>query len=343
MDKKEVVINNVIISMQEHINDEQLRLLDNVLRINLVGMNVVEECTELSTDSDDNNYMLKVFAANKKLEGCKDVTIEQYLRNTKSFLDFVNKNYKNVTKDDVKYYLAVYSQRVKQNTVVNAKRFIGSFFNWLHDEGYISGNPVKSIKGIKPVEVANKHFTIEEEVAIRDVPKSRRDTAIIDFLLSTGVRVGELVRMNRSNVDLANGTVTFIGGKNYKERTVYLDARAKKHLIEYLQTRDDNDDALFVSHNMYRNVYGITETRRLHKSTYEQIVKSIAIKAGITDKTCTVHVYRKTFATRLAENGCPLEVIQELLGHSNAAITSKHYVAKTQKRVKSEFYRCMAA
>lgn len=122
-----------------------------------------------------------------------------------------------------------------------------------------------------------------------------------------------------------------------------MDARAKKHLIEYLQTRDDNDDALFVSHNMYKNVYGMTETRRLHKSTYEQIAKDIAIKAGITDKACTVHVYRKTFATRLAENGCPLEVIQELLGHSNAAITSKHYVAKTQKRVKSEFYRCMAA
>lgn len=342
MEKKEVFVNNVIIGMNGIINTEQLRELDNVLRINLRGISIEEECTELSTDVDDNMYILKVFAANKKLEGCKDRTIEQYLRQTKNFLDFVNKNYKNVTKDDVKFYLAMYSRNVNQNTVSNAKRFLSSFYSWAHDEGYIRCNPVKAIKGIKPVEVENKHLSIDEEVALRDIAKSKRDTAIIDFLLSTGVRVGEIEAMNRSNVNLVDGSVTFIGEKNGKQRTVYLDARAKKHLIEYLQTRTDNDDALFVSHRMYKNVYGIKEVRRLRKNAYENIAKSMAQKAGITDKICTVHVYRKTFATRLAENGCPLEIIQELLGHSSAAITSKHYVAKTQKRVRKEFERCMA-
>lgn len=343
MEKKEIVINKIIVSMQQYLDREQLKELDNALRINLRGIRLEEECTELSTDVDDNMYILKVFAANKKLEGCKDGTIEQYLRQTKNFLDAVNKNYKNVTKDDVKFYLALYSRNVKQNTVANAKRFLSAFFSWAHDEGYIRSNPVKTIKGIKPVEVANKHLSLEEEVAVRDVEKSKRDTAIIDFLLSTGVRVGEIEAMNRSNVNLIDGSVTFIGEKNGKQRTVYLDVRAKKHLIEYLQTRTDNNDALFVSHRMFKNVYGIKDVRRLGKTAYENIAKSIAEQAGITDKVCTVHVYRKTFATRLAENGCPLEVVQELLGHSSADITSKHYVAKTKKRVRKEFERCMAA
>ena len=343
MDKKEIFINNVIIGMQDKLNSEQLRELDNIIRINLRGIQIEEECTELSTDIDDNMYILKVFAANKKLEGCVDGSIEQYLRYTKNFLLFINKNYKNVTKDDVKMYLAVYSKTVMPNTVSNAKRFIGSFFSWAHDEGYIRSNPVKCIKGIRQSEVENKHLSLEEEIAVRDVDMSKRDRAIIDFMLSTGVRVGELVAMNRSNVNLVDGSVTFMGEKSGKYRTVYLDVRAKKHLIEYLKTRADNDDALFISHRMRQNIYGIKESCRLGKSSYESIAKNVAIKAGITDKVCTVHVYRKTFATRLAENGCPLEIIQELLGHSSAAITSKHYVAKTQKRVRAEFYRCMAA
>ena len=134
MDKKEIFINNVIIAMQDKLNSEQLRELDNIIRINLRGIQIEEECTELSTDVDDNMYILKVFAANKKLEGCKDGSIEQYLRYTKNLLLFINKNYKNVTKDDVKMYLAVYSKTVMPNTVSNAKRFIGSFFSWAHYE-----------------------------------------------------------------------------------------------------------------------------------------------------------------------------------------------------------------
>lgn len=343
MEKKEIIINEIIVSMQQYLEREQLRALDNVLRIKMRGVKIEEECTELSTEVDDNIYILQVFAANKKLEGCKENTIEQYLRQTRDLFEKVNKNYKRITKDDVKCYLAVYSQNVKPNTVANAKRFLSAFFSWAHDEGYINKNPVKSIKGIKQVEVTNKYLSLEEEVAVRDVQKSKRDQAIIDFLLSTGVRVGEIAKINRSNINFSTGAVTFIGEKNDKERTVYLDVWAKKHLVEYLQTRDDNSDALFVSHRMYKNVYGIKEVHRLGKMAYENIAKKMCEKAGIVGKVCTVHVFRKTYATRLAENGCPLEIIQELLGHSSAAITSKYYVAKTQKRIRAELERCTVA
>lgn len=343
MEKKEIVIGEIMVAMSDDLRIEQLRKLDNVIRLKLRGIRFENECTELSTEFDDNEYILQLFAANKRLEGCKKDSIVQYVRQTKDLLLKVNKNYKNITVDDVKCYLAVYSQRTKPNTVSNAKRFLGSFFSWAHDEGYIAKNPVKCIKGIKQIDVPNKHLSLEEEVAVRDVTKSKRDEAIIDFLLSTGVRVGEIAAMNRGNVDLMTGAVTFVGEKNDKERTVYLDVRAKKHLIEYLQTRTDNNEALFVTHRMYKNVYGIRECRRMGKTAYENLTKDVCQKAGIMDKICTVHVFRKTFATRCAENNMPLEIIQELLGHSSAEITSKHYVAKTQKRVRTEFERCMAA
>ncbi len=343
MEKKEIIVNEIIIVMQDHLNADQLHILDEVLCLKLRGIRFEEECTELSTQQDDNEYMIKLFAANKRLEGCREQTISHYIRQNRDLLEKLNKNYKDITKDDIKYYLAIYSQRVKPNTVVNVKRYLSTFYGWLHDEGYISRNPVKAIKGIKQTEVPNKHLSMEEEVAVRDVEKSKRDEAIIDFLLSTGVRVGEIEAMNRSNVNLITGAVTFIGEKNYKERTVYLDVRAKKHLIEYLQTRTDTDDALFVSDRKVRNEHGTMEVRRMRRPAYQKLVKGVCAQAGITDKICTVHVFRKTFATRLAENGCALEIIQVLLGHSSAEITSKHYVAKTQKRIRQEFERCMAA
>lgn len=343
MERKEIAINEIIISMQDCLNKEQLVMLDETLRIKLHGVQLTEECTELSTERDDNEYMLELFRANKRLEGRKDQSITHCIRHMKQLLDQSNKNYRNITKDDVKFYLAMYSRRVKPNTASNAKRYLSSFFSWAHDEGYVSKNPVKAIKGLKQMEIPNKFLSLEEEVSVRDVEKSVRDRAIIDFLLSTGVRVGEMEAMNRSNVNIMTGAVTFIGEKNYKERTVYLDVRAKKHLIEYLQTRSDDNEALFVSERKIRNEHGELEVRRMRRPAYQDLVKKVCTKAGIRDKVCTVHVFRKTFATRLAENGCPLEIIQVLLGHSSADITSKHYVAKTQKRIKEEFERCMVA
>lgn len=343
MDKKEEIIGGIIISMQQYLEVEQLQKLDNVLSMQLHGITFQEECTELSTEVDDNLFMMNLFEANKKLEGCKEGTVNQYLREVRKFLFTCNKNYKNVTKEDLKAYLGKYSMHVKPNTVVNAKKYLSSFFSWLHDEGYIAKNPMRGVKGIKAVEVPNKHLSLEEEVAVRDVPKTLRDQAIIDFMLSTGLRVGEIEALRRNNVDFIHGSCTFIGEKNGKERTVYLDVRAKKHLIEYLMSRDDNCDALFVSKKKYRNEFGVYEKKDISKAALEKIAKDTATKAGITDKICTVHVYRKTFATRLAENGCALEIIQTLLGHSSANVTSKHYVAKTERRVRTEFQRCMAA
>lgn len=328
VDIREIVINDVVRAMAPVLEVIQLQMLEGAVRGALHGMLLEKECTELSTEIDGTQYMLECFRNNKLLEGCGDNTIDQYLRTAKRLFTMIGKGYKQITKDDVKYYLAVRKGQVKPNTLNNEKRNLSSLFTWLHDEGYIEKNPVKPIKGIRGEDVELLYFTQDEEISIRDVQCSIRDKAIIAFLLSTGVRVGEIAAMNRMNVDLKTGTVHFRGEKSRKGkfRTVYLDTRAKRYLAEYLMSRTDQNPALFVSERCYNG-----NPRRLEKPGYEKITHRICEAAGIQGKG-TVHVFRRTFATRLADRNCPVAVISELMGHADSGTTSKHYIAKSQKR-----------
>lgn len=330
-DIREMVVNDILRAMSHDMDAMHLHMLEGAVRGALHGLDIVKACTELSTDMDNMENMLSCFVVNKKLEGCTDTTLEQYVRTARRFLEQSEKRYQDITKDDVKYYLALRSQQVRPNTLHSEKRNLSSFFTWLHDEGFIQKNPVKPIKGIRGEDVECVYFTVDEEIAIRDVQCNIRDKALIAFLFSTGVRVGEAAAMDRSCVDLVRGEVTFRGEKSRigKYRTVYLDIRARKYLAEYLATRKDANPALFVSVRLYKG-----QPRRLGNAAIEKITHAVVEAAGITDrKKGTVHVFRRTFATRLASHGCPIEVIQELMGHADPGTTLKHYVAKSRERM----------
>ncbi len=334
-DNKELVIHSIITAMSPSLDGEELRRLDDILREKLHGMKLEEESTEVSTWSDDNGYIIKMFLASKKLIGCKEGSLEQYALSLKQFFGMINKNYRDVKKDDIKYFLAIRSGEVQHNTLANIKSNLSSFFTFLHDEGYIPVNPIKTIR-IHRVDVENIHLTVDEEVAVRDVKKSLRDEALVDFLFSTGIRVGELAAMDISNVDFAASTVTFRGEKSDRFRTVILDARAKRHLAAYLNSRADNNPALFVTERLYGG-----QPRRLKKDAIENITKAVGRAAGL-HKVLTVHVFRRTLATRLADKECPLEVIQEILGHRSPT-TTKRYVAKNVTRIRRQAVRYMDA
>lgn len=331
-DMREQVVNNIICTMSPVMETMHLQMLEGAVRGALHGMRLVKECTELSTEMDDTRYVLECFAANKKLEGCTELTLDQYLRTARRFFLQTGKGYKYITKDDVKYYLALRSQQVRPNTLNNEKRNLSSLFTWLHDEGMIEKNPVKPIKGIRGEDVELKYFSVEEEIAIRDTPCSLRDRAIIAFLFSTGVRVGELSQMDRINVDMMKGSVAFRGEKSRKGkfRTVYLDTRARRYLADYLASRKDAHPALFVTERLYNG-----QPKRIRKAGYETITHRICEQAGILREKGTVHVFRRTFATRLADRNCPIEVIQDLMGHSDSGTTSRHYIAKSSRRTQA--------
>ena len=332
---KEIVISSIITAMSAELESRQLKQLDNILRQKLHGLKLEEECTDVSAWTDDNAYIVKMFLASKKLIGCKDGSLEQYALSIKQFFGTINKNYRDVTKDDIKYFLAIRSGEVAHNTLANIRSNLSSFFTFLHDEGYIAINPIKTVE-IRRIDTANIYLTVDEEVAVRDVRKSLREEALVDFLFSTGVRVGELAAMDISNVDFAAGTVTFRGEKSDRFRTVILDARAKKHLMAYLDSRTDNNPALFVSERLYNG-----RPRRLKKDAIENITKAIGVAAGLR-KVLTVHVFRRTLATRLADKGCPLDVIQEILGH-RSPLTTKRYIAQNQARIRRQVVQYMDA
>lgn len=331
-DIRENVINDVVTAMSPLMDSMELNMLEGAVRGALRGVKLEKECTELSTERDNTLHMIDCFVACKKLEGCRESTLEQYKRTAKRLFELTGKGYHDITKDDVRYYLAVRAPQVGPNTLVNERRNLSSYFGWLHDEGHIPRNPVKTIK-VRGQDVEVIFFSVDEEIAIREVPCCLRDKAMIAFLFSTGVRVGELAAMDRSNVDLLNASVTFRGekGRTGKFRTVYLDQWARRYLAMYLSARKDNNPALFVSERVYDG-----QPRRLGNAAIEKITKVIVKKAGV--KTVgTVHVFRRTFATRMSERGCPIEVLQELMGHADPATTLKHYVAKTGARAKAEW------
>ena len=331
-DIRENVINDVVTAMSPLMDSMELNMLEGAVRGALRGVKLEKECTELSTERDNTLHMIDCFVACKKLEGCRESTLEQYKRTAKRLFELTRKGYHDITKDDVRYYLAVRAPQVGPNTLVNERRNLSSIFGWLHDEGHIPRNPVKTIK-VRGQDVEVIFFSVDEEIAIREVPCCLRDKAMIAFLFSTGVRVGELAAMDRSNVDLLNASVTFRGekGRTGKFRTVYLDQWARRYLAMYLSDRKDDNPALFVSERVYDG-----QPRRLGNAAIEKITKGIVKKAGV--KTVgTVHVFRRTFATRMSERGCPIEVLQELMGHADPATTLKHYVAKTGARAKAEW------
>lgn len=329
---REDVINKIVAAMSPLMDTIQLQMLEGAVRGALHGIQLEEECTELSTQLDDTWSMIKSFCANKKLEGCKKDTLDQYVRTAKRFFTTIGKGCKEITKDDARYYLAIRSPQVGENTLLNEKHNLSSLFGWLHDEGYIPKNPLKNIK-LKGKDVQIVYFTIQEEIAIREVTCCLRDKAMIAFLFSTGVRVGELISLNRDDVDFLTGSVTFEGekGRTGKIRTVYLDAWARWYLEQYLKTRTDENPSLFVSERIYNG-----QPRRLGDAAVEKITKGIVKRAGVK-KVGTVHVFRRTFATRCVERGMAIEVVQELMGHADPATTLKYYVAKAGLRVKAEW------
>ena len=330
---KNELIKNVICAMAADLESEQLKKLENTLLIQLRNVSVQEECTEISTKLDDNEYVMRQFIASKKLEGNSLKSIEQYVRTTRTMLQTLDKNFKDITTNDVKFYLAMYQQQknIKQNTLANTKRFISAFFAWCEDEELIVKNPVRAIKNIRQEQKEKQYLTDDEIERMRDYCDETREKAIFEFLLSTGCRVSEVVSLNRSDVNLEAGTVRIYASKTRTYRTGYLTAKANLCLKKYFLTRNDNNEALFVTSRKPNN--------RLGAGSLQDEMQSIALKAKI-DKHVTVHLFRKTLATKLCRQGVDVTIIKELLGHANINVTAKNYISIDQDIIKAAHRRC---
>lgn len=305
-------LSNIILdSMVPYLNPNQLNLLSATLIKELYDYELVKKTTDIATfqDTNINDMYLKKYAIEKRIQGMSEQTIYQYVKTTKNFLEKLQKDFKQITKDDVTYYFAYLMKSSKASNISldNTRRYISPFFTWCLENDYIEKNPFKGVKLIKVEKKIKEVLSDEDIVLLKDNCINEREKALIDFLLSTGVRVSELLRVEVKDINLSNGEVIIYGQKTRTWRKVYLGAEALKHITDYLNHRNYQSEYLF---GCTRRPYG-----SICKQTMEKELRIIADRAGVK-KHCTVHLFRRTLATRLYKKGMDMKYIASLLGHS---------------------------
>lgn len=279
-----------------------------------------------------NEEYMNMFLAAKQIEGCSERTIKYYKVTVEHMLNRIPTEVRKITTDDIRGYLAEYQQTnsCSKVTVDNVRRNLSSFFSWLEEEDYILKSPMRRIHKIKTKQSVKEIITDEMIERLRDNCKCARDLAMIDLLYSTGIRVGELVGLNKSDIDFEEREC-IVYGKGDKERRVYFDAKAKLHLQNYLNGRTDNNPALFVTLD--------APFERLKISGVEIRVRELGRRLNI--EKIHPHKFRRTMATRAIDKGMPIEQVQKILGHSQID-TTMQYAIVNQNNVKSSHRRYIA-
>jgi site-specific recombinase XerD len=321
---KENIIQAVVAAMQRDLDCRQMARLKAVLIKELQDVNVTECDFTKDKRKEDNDELLNAFISSKKIEGCSDKTLGYYRNTIVRLLDVVQMAVYHITTSDIRQYLVQYQEKKQSSkvTIDNMRRIFSSFFAWLEDEDYIAKSPVRRIHKVKTDSLVKEVLSDEQLEQLRDNCTNRRDLAIIDILASTGIRVGELVKLNRSDIDFHERQCV-VFGKGNKERMVYFNARTKLHLQQYLGERKDDNPALFVSLSAPHN--------RLTISGVELCVRRIGKRLNIPK--VHPHKFRRTLATMAIDKGMPIEQVQILLGHVRID-TTLHYAFVNQNNVK---------
>ena len=318
---KQNLMNEVIQGMLPFLNNGQMERLQEVLQHTLFNYKVVE-CDNNKELSEQN--LVELFLAAKRIEGCSEKSLKYYESTILALLDDLGKDVKHIVTDDIRTYLTEYQARKQSSkvTIDNIRRILSSFFSWLEDEDYILKSPVRRIHKVKTGTNIKETYTDEALELMRDNCTELRDLAIIDMLASTGMRVGEMVLLNREDINF-NERECVVFGKGDKERIVYFDARTKIHLQNYLNSRDDDNPALFVSLQKPYN--------RLQISGVEVRLRQYGKRLGLNK--VHPHKFRRTLATMAIDKGMPIEQLQQLLGHRRIDTTLQYAMVK-QSNVK---------
>lgn len=320
---KDKLIMRITTDMAKHLSLQQLENLQKVLMAAFINVEVAEIKTV--NEQKSNEKLLELFISAKRIEGCSEKSLKYYRMVIENMFISLNLTVRDIATSDLRTYLAHYQRERKSSkvTIDNMRRIFSSFFSWLEDEDFILKSPVRRIRKIKTDKTIKETFSDEGLELLRDACDEIRDLAMIDLLASTGMRVGELVGLNREDINFYEREC-IVFGKGNSERIVYFDARTKIHLINYLDSREDDNPALFVSlsspHD--RLLIGGVETR----------LRQLGEKADLNK--VHPHKFRRTLATRAIDKGMPIEQVQHLLGHVKID-TTMHYAMVNQANVKN--------
>lgn len=321
---KEKLIQEISNAMTDVLSIEQMVQLNGVLLQIVSKYTIMKDGEKMHEDTATNDRLLEIFLSAKQVEGCTTPTIKYYSSTIKQLLKKMPKKVVDYSTEDIRAYLAVFQRKNKSSkvTIANIRRIFASFFAWLEEEDYIIKSPIRRIHKVKTGTQVKEILTDENIEHLRDNCIKIRDLAMIDLLASTGMRVGELVKLDREDINF-NERECIVFGKGNKERIVYFNARAKIHLQQYLSTRKDRNKALFVSLAKPHN--------RLQISGVETRLRKIGRQAKIV--RVHPHKFRRTLATMAIDKGMPVEQVQKLLGHVKID-TTMHYAMVSQNNVK---------
>ena len=313
---KEQLITEVQQQMLPYLNNEQLCKLRTAMEHCMHGMEITT--VEKQQDADQGDTVTAFIAA-KRIEGCSEKTLAYYQKTIEAMLDTIGKIPQRITTDEIRQYLMNYQMERQSSrvTIDNIRRILATFYSWLEDEDYIVKSPVRRIHKVKTAK-----YTDEALEQMRDNCDSLRDLAIIDLLASSGMRVGELVALNRDDINFHERECV-VFGKGSKQRLVYFDARTKIHLQNYLDSRSDANAALFVTLR--------APHERLQIGGVETRLRELGRRLSITK--VHPHKFRRTLATSAIDKGMPIEQVQQLLGHQKID-TTMHYAMVKQSNVK---------
>lgn len=321
---KNEIINTVIGQMSKTLDSIQLKNLKETLTCTLSNYKITQSESGVDKSITENAELLESFLSAKKIEGCSDKTIKYYQTTIQNLVNHLQISVRSITTSDLRIYLSEYQEQKQSSkvTIDNMRRIFSSFFAWLEDEDYIIKSPVRRIHRVRTDTLIKETISDEALELLRDSCTEIRDLALIDLLASTGMRVGELVKMNISDINFQERQC-IVFGKGNKEREVYFNARTKIHLQQYIQQRTDSNPALFVSLS--------APYTRLTISGIEVRLRNLG--KHINQHKIHPHKFRRTLATQAIDKGMPIEQVQRLLGHVKID-TTLHYAMVNQSNVK---------
>ena len=319
---KEQIISEVLQQMLSHLDNAQMQQLQRALENTLFGCEITTQTEK--KDIEDNSSLIEAFVSAKRIEGCSEKTLKYYRTTIERMVTSIDKGIHHIQTEDLRSYLTDYQSKNQSSrvTIDNIRRILSSFFSWLEDEDYILKSPVRRIHKVKTATNIKETYTDEDLEKMRDNCTALRDLAMIDMLVSTGMRIGEMVLLNIADINF-NERECVVFGKGAKERIVYFDARTKIHLQNYIDSRTDDNPALFVT----------------LRSPHERIkIGGIEFRLREIGKQLDIpkvhpHKFRRTLATMAIDKGMPIEQLQQLLGHKRIDTTLQYAMVK-QSNVK---------
>jgi len=321
----DILITEIKQNMMPFLDNAQMEQLDIVLKHAFFNITVSEsQVNSLILNDKNNEEILNTFISAKQVEGCSKRTLNYYQSTMENVLNSIKKSVKHITTDDLRKYLAEYQEKGHTGKVSmnNIRNILSTFFSWMENENLILKSPVRRIHKLKVGKLVKETYSDESMEKLRDNCEYPRDLAIIDLLSSTGMRVGELIKLNKDDVDFINREC-IVFGKGDRERSVYFDAKAKLHLQDYIAKRTDDNPALFVTQFKPHN--------RLQISGVEIRLRNLGKQLNISK--VHPHKFRRTLATKAIDKGMPIEQVQHLLGHQKID-TTLQYAMINQSNVK---------